>query len=90
MGGSAFKEGLYPGGLYPGGSANRWVCLQEGGLQGGWIDSQGLPQTWVCIQGRSAPLQVGTAIGGHCSSRYASYWNALLVFLKGVHGMFKK
>ena len=55
MGGSAFREGLYPEGLYPGGSANRWVCLQEGGLQGGWRDSEGLPQTGVCIQGRSAP-----------------------------------
>ena len=69
-----FSEGsvshsVHRGGLPSGGgrSVSRGVCLWEGGL----------------LPGGLAPGEVGTqpvltSSGGHCSSRYASYWNAFL------------
>ena len=71
-----FRLGLPPGGLHPGGrqSASRGVCIWGGGVGIGGRGSASRG-SGVC------PPPVLTFSGGHCNSRYVSYWNA---FLSGV------
>ena len=79
------------------GLRTRRVCLQgslhpEESASKGWRDpppeglSRGGGHTlWVCIRESAHPLLlVVTSSGDHCSSRYASYWNAFLLTQCGL------
>ena len=82
--GTCIQRGLHLGGLHPGGGGlhpkgevcihGMGVCIQEVCIGG--IDRP----PWICLrrEGVSADPLVVTSSGGHCSGRYASYWNAFL------------
>ena len=63
-------------------SVHRGVCIQGGSasrVKGGWADPPlGLPRRPLRSASESGS-QVMTSSGGHCSSRYTSYWNAFLL-----------
>ena len=53
------------------GSLSRWVSVRGGGHSPGWS-----------LSGEGESLSGGAWPGGHCSGRYASYWNAFLFIIR--------
>ena len=82
--------------LHSGGSATRGVCLQRGlptrgsayrefAYRGSASRGRGSASRGRgSASGGSAHPHCVTSIGGHCSSRYVSYWNAFLLVINFV------
>ena len=66
---STGEDGLHPGGWGFNQGGVGWVCIQREGSASRW----GLP-----------PSTDLTSSGGHCSGRYAPYWNAFLLLFSIV------
>ena len=83
--GSVSRWSCIQGGLHPGGSASRDVCIGGSastvkGMHLGGLHPDGLWGDTHCLPWGDWQTPLMTSSGGHCSGRYASYWNAFLQF----------